>query len=85
MAAAPPQAGASSKSLLVLGAEIDRALSFLSQSMPTKASGKMRQAKQLLQAALADTLVEEEGSGVAISPTAAGTQFPGGGLTPGKI
>lgn len=76
---AQPQAVA--QQLVRMGAEVDRALMAISQ-VAVEGQKEFAQARQLISAGLAKHLSQVGGGAdLSTSPTAPGTQFPGGGFS----
>lgn len=69
------------KLMLKMGAQVDQALLSMSQAMPDGAAD-FGQARKLIQTGLAKHLAKSGGP-TATSPTEAGSQFPGGGMSTG--
>jgi hypothetical protein len=78
---APPSGMTSTQDLLNLGNMIDQALLVAAQAIPVGAP-ELRQAQQFVQLAFAKAL---QAGAAAMSPTAVGNQFPGGGFGAGLV
>lgn len=76
-----PDAGANPiKGLVAMGASIDQALSALSKAAPGSVP-EFAQARKLIQKGLAKILQQAGGGTGSPSPTTAGSNFMGGGIT----